>query len=83
MIEIKKASSARSKNMTRAPQTLMEAKRLYHNYIKPHQGSDDKTPAEVSGIKRSKEKTSGWCLCVRRVLTTPKKHIFDSIILVW
>jgi hypothetical protein len=59
MIEIKKASSARSKNMTRAPQTLMEAKRLYHNYIKPHQGSDDKTPAEASGIKRSKEKTSG------------------------
>jgi hypothetical protein len=32
-------------------QTLMEALRIYHNYIKIHQGSDGKTPAEASGIK--------------------------------
>jgi transposase-like protein len=32
-------------------QELMEALRIYHNYIKPHQGLDGKTPAEASGIK--------------------------------
>jgi transposase-like protein len=32
-------------------QTLMEALRIYHNYINPHQGLDGKTPAEGSGIK--------------------------------
>jgi putative transposase len=32
-------------------QTLMEAIRIYHNYIKTHQGLDGKTPAEASGIR--------------------------------
>jgi putative transposase len=32
-------------------QTLIEAMRIYHNYIRPHQGLDGKTPAEASGIK--------------------------------
>jgi putative transposase len=32
-------------------QTLMEAMRIYHNYIRTHQGLDGKTPAEASGIK--------------------------------
>jgi hypothetical protein len=32
-------------------QTLMEALRIYHNYIKIHQGLDGKTPAEASGIR--------------------------------
>lgn len=32
-------------------QTLMEAMRIYHNYIRKHSASDGKTPAEVSGIK--------------------------------
>jgi hypothetical protein len=29
----------------------MEALRIYHNYIKTHQGLDGKTPAEASGIR--------------------------------
>ncbi len=32
-------------------QTLMEAMRIYHNYVRTHQGLDGKTPAEASGIK--------------------------------
>jgi putative transposase len=32
-------------------QTLMEALRIYHNYIKPHQGLDGRTPAQASGIR--------------------------------
>jgi len=32
-------------------QTLMEALRIYHNYIRTHQGLDGRTPAEASGIK--------------------------------
>jgi hypothetical protein len=32
-------------------QELLEAMRIYHNYIIPHQGLDGKTPAEESGIK--------------------------------
>jgi hypothetical protein len=31
-------------------QTLMEAMRIYHNYIRTHQGLDGRTPAEASGI---------------------------------
>jgi putative transposase len=32
-------------------QTLMEALRIYHNYIREHEALDGKTPAEVAGIK--------------------------------
>jgi putative transposase len=32
-------------------QTLMEAMRIYHNYVRTHQGLDGRTPAEASGIK--------------------------------
>lgn len=32
-------------------QELLEAMRIYHNYIKPHQGLGGKTPAEATGIK--------------------------------
>jgi transposase-like protein len=32
-------------------QELLEAMRIYYNYIKPHMGLDGKTPAEASGIK--------------------------------
>lgn len=32
-------------------QELLEAMRIYHNYIRKHQGLDGKTPAEASGIK--------------------------------
>ena len=32
-------------------QTLMEALRIYHNYIKTHQGLDGRTPAEATGIR--------------------------------
>jgi hypothetical protein len=32
-------------------QTLMEALRIYHDYIKTHQGLDGRTPAEASGIR--------------------------------
>lgn len=32
-------------------QELIEAMRIYHNYAKPHQALNGKTPAEVSGIK--------------------------------
>jgi transposase InsO family protein len=32
-------------------QTLMEAMRIYHNYVRKHSALDGKTPAEASGIK--------------------------------
>lgn len=32
-------------------QKLLEAMRIYYNYIRSHQGLDGKTPAEASGIK--------------------------------
>lgn len=32
-------------------QELMEAMRIYHNYIKPHQGLGGKTPAEAANIQ--------------------------------
>ncbi|MGI0016900.1 MAG: integrase core domain-containing protein [Nitrososphaera sp.] len=32
-------------------QILMDAMRIYLNYIKPHQGLEAKTPMEVSGVK--------------------------------
>jgi hypothetical protein len=31
-------------------QILMEAMRIYHNYIKSHQGQNGKTPAEAANI---------------------------------
>ena len=30
---------------------IIEGYRIYHNYIRNHQGLDGKTPADVSGIK--------------------------------
>jgi len=32
-------------------QELLEAMRIYHNYVRKHSALNDKTPAEVSGIK--------------------------------
>jgi len=32
-------------------QKIIEAMRIYYNYIRKHQGLDGKTPAEASGIK--------------------------------
>jgi hypothetical protein len=29
---------------------ILKGMRIYHNYIRPHQGLNNKTPAEVSGI---------------------------------
>ena len=36
-------------------QMLMDAMRIYHNYVRKHQGLDGKTPAEASGIKLALE----------------------------
>lgn len=36
-------------------QILMDAMRIYHNYVRKHQGLDGKTPAEASGIKLALE----------------------------
>ncbi|MFY3742222.1 MAG: transposase-like protein/predicted RNA-binding Zn-ribbon protein involved in translation (DUF1610 family) [Candidatus Nitrosomirales archaeon] len=35
----------------KSAQTLMDAMRIYHNYVRKHQALDGKTPAEASGIK--------------------------------
>ncbi len=44
-------------------QTLMEAWRIYHNYIRTHQGLDGKTPAEASGIRIEGE--NKWMTLIR------------------
>ncbi len=31
--------------------TFLEGMRICHNYVRKHQGSDGKTPAEASGIE--------------------------------
>jgi hypothetical protein len=30
---------------------LLTGLQIYHNYIRPHMGLDDKTPADLAGIK--------------------------------
>ncbi|MGH2638233.1 MAG: hypothetical protein ACRDF4_02955 [Rhabdochlamydiaceae bacterium] len=30
---------------------IFKGAQIYHNYIKPHMGLEEKTPAEVAGIK--------------------------------
>lgn len=40
-------------------QTLMEAMRIYHNYVRTNQGLDGRTPAEASGIKLD-HNTNRW-----------------------
>ncbi len=37
---------------------ILTGYQIYHNYLRPHEGLDGKTPAEASGIK-SKERTKG------------------------
>lgn len=32
-------------------QILMDSMRIYHNYVRKHQGLDGRTPAEAAGIK--------------------------------
>lgn len=41
----------RGMDHAKSAQALMEALRIYYNYIRTHQGLDGKTPAEASGIK--------------------------------
>jgi cell fate (sporulation/competence/biofilm development) regulator YlbF (YheA/YmcA/DUF963 family) len=41
----------RGRDHKESVETLMEAMRIYHNYVRIHQGLDGKTPAEASGIR--------------------------------
>lgn len=34
---------------------IIEGQRIYYNHIRPHQGLDGKTPAEVAGIDEAVE----------------------------
>jgi hypothetical protein len=44
-------------------QELLEAMRIYHNYIRKHEGLDGKTPAEASGIRI--EGVNKWLTLIR------------------
>lgn len=45
-------------------QELIEAMRIYHNYIKLHQALKGKTPAEISGINL--DRTNKWLALMKR-----------------
>jgi transposase-like protein len=49
-------------------QTLMEALRIYHNYIKSHHGLDGRTPAEASGIRI--EGINRWLTLIQNAATS-------------
>ena len=38
---------------------ILQGYQLFHNYIRPHEGLDGKTPCEACGITRLREKISG------------------------
>ncbi len=38
---------------------ILTGYQIYHNYMRPHEGLDGKTPAEAWGTKRLKELTNG------------------------
>ena len=42
---------------------ILKGSQLYHNYFRPHEGLDDKTPAEKCGIKIDRE--NKWITLVR------------------
>ncbi len=39
------------RNLKRKDTSILTGYQIYHNYIREHQGLENKTPAEVSGIK--------------------------------
>jgi putative transposase len=51
-------------------QTLMEALRIYHNYIRTHQGLDGRTPAEASGIRM--EGSNKWMTLLKNASSQTK-----------
>jgi putative transposase len=59
-------------------QELMEALRIYHNYIKPHQALDEKTPAETSGIKI--EGKNKWLTVIQNAISATKPSSISGII---
>lgn len=52
-------------------QKMMEANRIYYNYLRPHQALNGKTPAEKAGIDLKLEGNK-WEQLIRRAIQTPK-----------
>ncbi len=46
-------------------QTLMDAMRIYHNYIRMHQGLHGRTPTQASGIKMEGDNNNRWITLLR------------------
>jgi hypothetical protein len=39
------------RGLKRVDTPILRGYQIYHNYLRPHEGLDNKTPAEVCGIK--------------------------------
>lgn len=52
-------------------QAMMDANRIYYNYLRPHQALDGKTPAEKAGIDLKLEGNK-WEELIRQAKRTPK-----------
>lgn len=39
------------RGLKRQDTKILTGYQIYHNYVRPHEGLEDKTPAEASGIK--------------------------------
>jgi hypothetical protein len=45
---------------------ILKGYQFYHNYVRPHEGLDAKTPADVSGIKIERE--NKWITLIQNAI---------------
>ena len=60
---------------------MIEGYKIYHNFIKPHMGLDNKTPADMAGIEiqgENKWKTVIENATMSRKLTTQNEGVMSS-----
>lgn len=66
-----RTKSMRGLGNDKSAQTYMDIHRINHNFIKPHEGLNGKTPAEICGIKV--EGKNKWITLIQNAINSTNR----------
>ena len=62
------------RGLKRVNTSILPGYQIYHNYMRPHEGLDGKTPAEVSGIKI--EGGNKWITLIQNAVNDSSRSLY-------
>jgi hypothetical protein len=60
------------RGLKRPDTPILKGYQIYHNYVRPHEGLEGKTPAEAAGIQVEGE--NKWLTLIENAATTSAKY---------